>query len=91
MKINTEIFALCNVLFNAILATPVKNVKDESTVSTFKDNIAYLKKGGFKPFFNIIDDVAPKAVKTYLEEEKISIHMVEPNNHRMNAAECVIQ
>ena len=91
MKRNIDIFVLCNVLFNAILATPVKNVKDESTVATFKDNIAYLTKGGFKPFFNIIYNVAPNAVKTYLEEDKISIHMVEPNNHRMNEAECVIQ
>ena len=60
-------------------------------VATFMDNITYLTKIGFKPIFNIIDNVASKSFKKYLEEDKIKIQMAEPHNHRVNAAERVIQ
>ena len=76
---------------NAILATPVKNISEETIVSCFKQNIAYLTKRGFKPILNIIDNVASKAVQSYLEAENVNIQLVEPHNHRVNAAERAIQ
>ena len=62
-------------------------MKYESTIATFKENITYLTKGGFKPVFNIIDNVASKAFKKYLKEKNIIIQLVEPHNHHMNASE----
>ena len=53
--------------------------------------MAYLTKIGFKPVFNIIEKVVSKAVKKYLEEDKIRIQLVEPKTHHVNAAECAIQ
>ena len=53
---------------NFIFETPVKYLIDTSTIWTFKENITYLTKRDFKPVFNIIDNVAFKAVKNYLEE-----------------------
>ena len=50
-----------------------------------------MTKRGFKPKFNIIDNVASKAVQAYLEEADIGIQLVEPHNHRVNAAEQAIQ
>ena len=41
--------------------------------------------------FNIIDNVATKAVKSYLEDKGIKMQLVEPHNHRSNAAERAIQ
>ena len=41
--------------------------------------------------FNIIENVASKAVKKYLEEENIRLKLVEPHNPRVNAAERVVQ
>ena len=48
---------------NAIMATSIKDAEAETIVEALKNNITYLPKRGFKPVFNIIDDVAMKAVK----------------------------
>ena len=44
-------------------------MKDESMIETFKENITYLTKRGFKPVFNIIDHVAYKEIKQYRRGE----------------------
>ena len=41
--------------------------------------------------FNIIADVATKAVESYLKDEGIKMQLVKPHNHRSNAAERAIQ
>ena len=68
-----------------------KKIKNETTVEAFKTNIEYLKKRNFKPVFNIINNVATKAVKSYLEDEVIKMKLVRPHNHRYNTAERTIQ
>ena len=85
------VFILYDWTSNAILATPIETATDEQMISAFKKNITYLTKRGFKPSFNIIDNVASKAIKEYLEEEDIQMQAVEPHNHRVNAAERAIQ
>ena len=60
-------------------------------VAAFKENIKYLEEGGFKPVFNVIDDIASKAIRAYLKEAKVGLQLVEPNDHRANAAERAIQ
>ena len=50
-----------------------------------------MAKQGFKPCYNIIDNVATTAVKTYLDSKNIKTQFVEPNNHCVNAAERSIQ
>ena len=76
---------------NAILATPIKDAKAETIVECFRTNIEYLAKRGFKPVYNVIDNVATKAIKTYMENENMKVQFVEPHNHRVNAAERAIQ
>jgi len=73
---------------NSNQATPIKGAKDETMVEAFKMNIEYLNKRGFKPKFNIMDNVASKAIRAYLEEENIDFHLVEPHNHRANT--CIL-
>ena len=87
----TTIFILYDWSSNAILATPVTDVKDSTIVKTFQENVEYLTKRGFKPSFNIIDNVASKTVQSYLQTNDIKIQLVEPHNHRVNAAERAIQ
>ena len=58
-------FVLYDYTTNAILATPMKDSKDESMIKAFKENIECLRERGFKPSFNIIDNVASKAIKNY--------------------------
>jgi len=84
------VFILYDWMTNAILATPIKTATDEEMIRAFQKNITYLTQRGFKPEFNVIDNVASKAIKKYLEEEKIKMQLVEPNNHRSNAAERAI-
>ena len=52
-------------------------------VKTFKANITYLIKQGFKPVSNIIDNVASKGVQKYLKEEQVGIQRVELHKHRV--------
>ena len=89
---NMSVFIMYDWSSNSILATPVPDTKGETIINTFKTNITYLEKRRFKPSFNIIDNVATKAVQTYLENEaKMKIQLVEPHNHRVNAAKRAIQ
>ena len=41
--------------------------------------------------FNMMDNVATKAVKTYLESEHIKMKLVEPHNYLINAADMDTQ
>ena len=45
-------------------------------IEDFQTHIKYTTKRGLKPSFNIIDDVASKEIKVYLQEEKIQIQLV---------------
>ena len=76
---------------NAILETPIKEAKAETIVECFKQNITYLTNRGFKPVYNIIDNVATKAIKTYMESENIKVQFVTPYDHRVNSAKRAIQ
>ena len=50
-----------------------------------------MSKRGYKPVYNVIDNVETKAIKTYMESEKIEVQFVTPYDHRVNAAERAIQ
>ena len=87
----TEMFIMYDWTTNAILATPLKEAKAETIVECFKKNITYLSKRGFKPVYNVIDNVATNAIKKYIESENIEVQFVTPYDHRVNAAEREIQ
>lgn len=50
-----------------------------------------LKERGFKPSFNVTDNQSTRPIKAYLKTEDAKWQFVEPSNHRVNAAERVIQ
>jgi hypothetical protein len=85
------IFNLYDWTSNAILATPVANVKDTSIVEAFKASIEYLTKRGLEPSFNIINNVASKTIQKCLEDNDIKIQLIEPHNHCVNTARQSIQ
>ena len=60
------IFILYNWSTNSILATPIKYTKYETIIDSFQTHINYITKRGFKPYFNIIDNMASKAIRVYL-------------------------
>ena len=87
----TAMFIMYDWTSNAILETTIKEAKAETIVECLKNNITYLSKRGFKPVYNIIDNVATKAIKTYLDSENVKLQFVTPYDHRVNAAERAIQ
>ena len=52
------IFIFYDWTTNEILATPVNNMKEETIVDCFKQNIQYILKRGFKLVLKIINNVA---------------------------------
>ena len=87
----TAMFIMYDWTTNAILATPIKEAKSETIVDCFKKNITYLSKRGFKPVYNVIDNVATNAINTFLESENIKVQFVTPYDHSVNSAEREIQ
>ena len=74
------IFILYDWTSNAILATPIKTATDKEIIRAFKDSVTYLSQRGFKPSFNVIDNVVSNAIKVYLMKERIKMQLVEPKN-----------
>ena len=75
----------------AIFETHVNIFKDKTTIKTYKQNIGYMNKRGFKPEYNIIDNVAMEAVTVYPEENESNIQLIKPYNHQANVAGRNIQ
>ncbi|KAL7462038.1 hypothetical protein ACHAXS_002436 [Conticribra weissflogii] len=59
--------------------------------SSFQSKIIYLTNQGFKPRFNVMDNIVSTAIREFLENEGMKLEIVEPNNHRINTAERAIQ
>ena len=87
----TTCFVLYDWTTSVILVEPIENTKDKTLIRIFNEKLAYLTKRGFKPKFNILENVAIKALQDYFEKEDIKIQLVEPHNHRVNASERAVQ
>jgi hypothetical protein len=76
---------------NAILITPIVGLDSEQILEAYTKNFKYLVSKGFKPKVNVMDNQATKAIKAYLTPQQVTLPLVEPHNHRVNAAERAIQ
>ena len=72
------IFILYDWSSNAILATSISSTNENVIIETFTENIKYLESRGFRPQFNIMDNVASHAIKKFLEKEKITSKSKNP-------------
>ena len=85
-------FIMYDCSSKSILAEAILNTKDKTIIKVFKEKIKYLTKRGFKPRFNILDNIASKVTIEFLKEDcNIGIQFVKPHNHRVNATERAIQ
>ena len=91
MDANQYYFIAYDYDTNYIFAEPIPNVTDETIITTFKTIYKTLVAKGHKPLLNITDNQATKPLKKFLKEKKCKWQFVEPNNHRVNAAERAIQ
>jgi hypothetical protein len=76
---------------NAILATVIAGLDDVSIYNAYKEYFDDLAKKGYKPKLNVIDNEATKHIKQLLTSKHCKLQLVEPHNHRVNAAEQLIQ
>jgi hypothetical protein len=73
------------------LATPITNLDDKSIFEAYKANFEMLEAKGYKPKVNVMDNQATKHIKKFLTKKGCQLQLVEPHNHRVNAAERAIQ
>ena len=76
---------------NVILATLIPSLDLSSIPAAYKKIFEYLKVKGYKPMLNIIDNQATKVIKAYLTPQQVSLQLIKPHNHHVNAAERAIQ
>jgi len=76
---------------NAILVKAIANVDDRSIFEAYKEIFETLEAKGYKPKMNVMDNQATKYIKKFLTEKECGLQLVEPHNHRVNAAERAIQ
>ena len=85
------IFVAYAYKINAILMRGMKSRSDACMVEVFKDIYEYLKTRGLNPKLHVLDNECSKAVKNYIRTENAEIQLVEPHNHRVNAAEPAVK
>ena len=76
---------------NYIFALPIPSTKGDDIIAAFTKLFNDLTAKGFAPTFNVTDNQAAAAIKTFVTSRNCVIQFVEPNNHRVNAAERAIQ
>jgi hypothetical protein len=84
-------FVVYHYKANASLARTIFGLDDISIFNAYKMQFEDLTSKGFKPKINIMDNQATKHIKAFLKEQQCTLLLAEPHNHRMNAAERVIQ
>ena len=76
---------------NYIIIRPMKSRKDEDMVATFTEIYEELQAKGHQPALHVLDNECSKAVKNYITSQETGIQLVEPHNHRVNAAEPAVK
>ncbi len=84
---NVCFFVMYHYKTNAILITPIAGLDSGRILEAYTKNFEYLMSKGFKPKVNVMDNQATKAIKAYLTPQQVTLQLVEPHNHRVNAAE----
>ena len=88
---NVCYFVMYHYESNAILAEPIAGLTDELIFAAYKKKFEYLESKGFKMKVNIMDNQATKIISSFLTSKECKLQLVEPHNHRMNAAERAIE
>ena len=75
---------------NAILAQPIKNRTEKSLVEGYSKLYERLLKKGLQPQLQICDNECTQAFKKILTENKITLKLAPPYDHRTNTSEKAI-
>ena len=69
----------------------MRNRTDKFMIDTFKDVYSFLKTCKYEPKLHMLDNECSKAVKNFICNNDTNIQLVEPHNHKVNAAETAIK
>ena len=69
----------------------MKNRMNASIIEVFKDVYKILQQKGSNPSLRVLDNECLKAIKTFVADQQTAIQLVEPHNHRVNAAEVPVK
>ncbi len=76
---------------NAILALLISGLDDNTIFAAYKTQFEFLESKGHKIRLNVMDNQCTKQIKQFLTANDCDLILVEPHNHRVNAAERAIQ
>jgi hypothetical protein len=71
---------------NSVLALPIANFNDKSILATYCQQFELLESKGHKIKLNVMDNQASRVIKNFLTQNNCDLMLIEPNNHRVNAA-----
>ena len=69
----------------------MKNMTDACMIAVFKEIYEYLKERNCKPKLHVTDNECSKEVKTFIKDQGVPIQLIEPGNHRVNAAKMGVK
>ena len=84
-------FVLYHYESNSILAEPLNGLDDKKIFEAYKKFHLLLTEKGYSVKLNVMDNQATKYIKKFLTANECKLQLVEPHNHRVNAAERAIQ
>jgi hypothetical protein len=91
LKGNVHFLIVYHYESNAILALPILGFSDKVIFTAYKQQYELLKSKEFVIKLNMMDNQASNLSKQYLIPKQCDLMLVEPNSHRVNAAEHAIQ
>jgi hypothetical protein len=75
---------------NAIIVHPMAMRTDNSFIAVFNKVFAMLCNPNYQPALNVVDNKCSKAVEKHICANRMTIQLVPPHKHRVNAAKQVI-
>ena len=76
---------------NAILVQPMPSRNDAAMIQAFDGILDSLRHKVFAPRLNVMDNKCSRAVEQHIRANNMTIQLVAPKDHRVNAAERAIR
>jgi hypothetical protein len=76
---------------NTIIVHPMASCTDTSFIAAFNEVFAILHAWDYQPALNVMDNKCSKAVEKHIHANKMTIQLVPPHIHRVNAAKQAIR
>jgi hypothetical protein len=72
---------------NAIIVQPMPSRANTAMIAAFAEVFAVLWAQDYQPALNVMDNECSKTKEKHIRANRMSIHLVPPHNHQVNAAE----